>query len=175
VGAAGLDKIPLIALSQGVPVAVRFAATNPERVKSMVLYGGYVEGRALRDDGTSANAAEAMKTLMTEGWGKPNSAFMNAFTSLFCPDSTKEDLADLVQLQLSSTSAENAYLLRNAIDHFDIMDELKKVDVPTLVIHSRNDSVHPLSEGRKLASSITSADMIILESRNHILLPNESS
>lgn len=173
VDSAGLDRFPLIALSQGVPVAVRFAVTNPDRVKSLVLYGGYVEGRALRDEGASADSAEAMMTMMKEGWGKPNSAFMNAFTSLFCPDASKEDLVDLVQLQLSSTSAENAYLLRNAIDHFEIKDDLEKVDVPTLVIHSRNDSVHPLSEGRKLASGIPNADMIVLESNNHILLPNE--
>jgi pimeloyl-ACP methyl ester carboxylesterase len=81
IDAAGLDKIPLIALSQRVPVAVRIAAANPERVKSIVLYGGYLEGRALRDEGTSANAAEAMKTLMKEGWGETNSALKNAFTS----------------------------------------------------------------------------------------------
>lgn len=175
VDSAGLERFPLIALSQGVPVAVRFAAANPERVVSLVLYGGYVEGRALRDGGSAASSAQAMMTMLKEGWGKPNSAFMNAFTSLFCPGASQEELADLVQLQLCSTSAEMACLLRNAIDHFDVADDLAKVEVPTLVIHSRNDSVHPLSEGRKLTSSIPNADMIVLESNNHILLPNEIS
>ena len=39
--------------------------------------------------------------------------------------------------------------------------------------HSRNDSVHPLSEGRKLACGIPNAHLVVLESNNHILLANE--
>lgn len=171
--AAGLECFPLIALSQGVPVAIQFAARNPDRVSCLVLYGGYAEGRALRDGGQSSEAADAMMTMMREGWGKPQSAFMGAFTSLFCPGASQEQLADLVQIQLASTSAENAVQIRMAIDRFSVLDQLEKVHVPTLVIHSRNDSVHPLSEGQKLASNIPDADFFVLESSNHILLPDE--
>lgn len=171
--ASGLDRFPLIALSQGVPIAIEFAVRNPERVSRLVLYGGYAEGRALRDGGQSLGAAEAMMTLMREGWGKPQSAFMGAFTSLFCPGASPEQLSDLVQIQLSSTSPENAILIRMAIDRFSVIDQLHKVQAPTLVIHSRNDSVHPLSEGQKLASNIPNADFVVLESSNHLLLPDE--
>lgn len=171
--ASGLDRFPLIALSQGVPIAIEFAVRNPERVSCLVLYGGYAEGRALRDGGQSLGAAEAMMTLMREGWGKPQSAFMGAFTSLFCPGASPEQLSDLVQIQLSSTSPENAILIRMAIDRFSVIDQLQKVQAPTLVIHSRNDSVHPLSEGQKLASNIPNADFVVLESSNHLLLPDE--
>ena len=171
--AAGLDRFPLVALSQGVPVALRFAARNPARVSCLVLYGGYAEGRALRDGGLSNDAAEAMMTLMREGWGKPESAFMGAFTSLFCPGASQDQLSDLVGLQLSSASPENAVRLRMAIDRFSVLDDLADVRVPTLVIHSRNDSVHPLSEGHKLASRIPDAELVVLDSANHILLPDE--
>lgn len=171
--AAGLDRFPLVALSQGVPVAIQFAVRNPERISCLILYGGYAEGRAIRDGGQSIDAANAMMMMMREGWGKPQSAFMSAFTSLFCPDASQEQLADLVELQLASTSPENAGQIRMAIDRFSVLDQLEKVQVPTLVIHSRNDSVHPLSEGQKLASNIPNADFIVLESNNHILLPGE--
>jgi pimeloyl-ACP methyl ester carboxylesterase len=171
--AAELDRFPLIALSQGVPVAVRFAAKYPERVSCLVLYGGYTEGRALRDGGQSSEAADAMLTLMREGWGKPESAFMGAFTSLFCPGASQDQLADLVNMQLASTLPENAGRIRMAIDRFTVVDQLENIHVPTLVIHSRNDSVHPLSEGHKLASNIPNAELVVLESANHILLPGE--
>lgn len=171
--AAGLDRFPLVALSQGVPVAVQFAANHPERVSCLVLYGGYTQGRALRDGGQSSEAADAMMTLMREGWGKPESAFMRAFTSLFCPGASQDQLADLVDMQMASTSSENAGRIRMAIDRFSVVDQLKNVQVPTLVIHSRNDTVHPLSEGHKLASNIPGAELIVLESANHILLPGE--
>lgn len=173
--AAGLDRFPLIALSQGVPVAIKFAARNPERVSCLVLYGGYAEGRALRDGGLSTDAADAMMTLMREGWGKPESAFMGAFTSLFCPGASQDQLADLVEMQLASTSPESAGQLRMAIDRFSVVDQLEKIQVPTLVIHSRHDSVHPLSEGHKLASNIPGAELVVLESANHILLPGEQA
>jgi pimeloyl-ACP methyl ester carboxylesterase len=114
-----------------------------------------------------------MMTMMREGWGKPQSAFMGAFTSLFCPGASQKQLADLVKLQLASTTPENAGQIRMSIDRFSVLDQLEKVQVPTLVIHSRNDSVHPLSEGRKLASNIPDADLIVLESNNHVLLPDE--
>jgi len=171
--AAGLDRFPLIALSQGVPIAIQFAAQHPERVSCLVLYGGYAEGRALRDGGQSSEAADAMMTLMREGWGKPQSAFMGAFTSLFCPGASQQQLADLVEMQLASASPENAGRIRMAIDRFTVLDQLEKIRAPSLVIHSRNDSVHPLSEGQKLASSIPDAEFIVLESNNHILLPDE--
>lgn len=171
--AAGLDRFPVIALSQGVPIAIEFAVRNPERVSCLVLYGGYAEGRALRDGGQSSEAADAMMTLMREGWGKPQSAFMGAFTSLFCPGASQQQLADLVEMQLTSASPENAVRVRMAIDRFCVADQLAHVQAPTLVIHSRNDSVHPLSEGQKLASNIPNADFIVLESNNHVLLPDE--
>ena len=173
--AAGLDRFPLLALSQGVPVAIQFAARYPERVSCLVLYGGYVEGRALRNEGQSKEAAYAMMTMMREGWGKPENAFMGAFTSLFCPGASPEQLADLVEMQLASTSSENAFRIRTAIDQFSVFDQLEKIQVPTLVVHCRNDSVHPLSEGQKLASNISGAEFVVLESRNHIPLPGEAA
>jgi DNA-binding winged helix-turn-helix (wHTH) protein len=129
--AAGLVRFPLIALSQGVPVAIQFAVRNPERVSCLILYGGYAEGRAIRDGGQSSGAAEAMMTMMREGWGNPQSAFMGAFTSLFCPGASQEQLADLVELQLASTSPENAGQIRMAIDRFTVLDQLDNVKVPT--------------------------------------------
>lgn len=171
--AVGLDRFPLIALSQGVPVAIQFAARNPERVSCLVLYGGYAEGRVLRDGGQSSEAADAMMTMMREGWGKPQSAFMGAFTSLFCPGASPEQLADLIAMQLASASPENGARIRMAIDRFSVLEQLGEIQTPTLVIHSRNDTVHPLSEGQKLASNIPNADFVVLESNNHILLPDE--
>lgn len=172
-GAAGLERFPLLALSQGVPVAIEFAVRHPERVCCLVLYGGYAQGRSLRDGGQSSQAADAMRTLMQEGWGKPQTAFMGAFTSLYCPGASQQQLADLVDMQLASASPENAIRIRTAIDRFCVVDQLQNIRAPTLVIHSRDDSVHPLSEGQKLASNIPDADFIVLESKNHILLPDE--
>ena len=172
--AAGLDRFPLVALSQGVPVAVRLAAEHPERVSCLILYGGYCEGRAVRDGGQSVDEAHAMRTLMREGWGKPESAFMAAFTSLFCPGANAEQRENLVEMQLASASVENATDIREAIDRFVVSDVLARVAAPTLVIHARGDAVHPLAEGQKLAAGIPGAEFVTLDSNNHIALPTDA-
>src|SRR3954454_11777368 len=48
VEASGLDRFPMLGISQGCAFAVAYATRNPERVSRLVLYGGYVRGWALR-------------------------------------------------------------------------------------------------------------------------------
>ena len=171
--ASGLETFSLIATSQGVPAAIKLAAENPDRVKNMVLYGGFAKGRARRENSYSQDEAQAMLTMIKSGWGDPKSAFMTAFTSLFCPDASKEEIDNLVEIQLASASPENAACIRRAIDLIDVSDLLSQIQTPTLVIHANNDSVHPFSQGRFLASHIPNAQFVRLDSRNHVPLPSD--
>jgi len=173
--AAGLDRFPIFAASQGVPVAIHFAAHYPERVSKLVLYGGYVEGAVIRDANTDNNTSEAILTLIRNGWGQPESAFMKAFSSLFMPTATPEQIDSFVKMQLASASPENAAKIRSAVDRFSVVDLLEKIKAPTLVIHARNDAVHPLKQGQLLASGIPNAQFLQLESNNHAPLPHEDA
>lgn len=49
VDAMKLGRFPLLGISQGVSVAVAYAAKHPDRVSHLVLYGGYARGRFNRD------------------------------------------------------------------------------------------------------------------------------
>lgn len=171
--AAGLERFPLIASSQGVPVAISLAAQYPERVRCLVLYGGFVQGRSSHTHAHSSEEAEALLAMIRAGWGKPESAFMAAFTSVFCPGATQEELQNLIDIQLESTSPENAARIRSAIDQFDVTDLLERVKAPTLVIHASKDALHPVSQGRLIASSIPDAEFLQVDSNNHIYLPSD--
>lgn len=173
IDAAGLDRFPIYGISQGAPIAIEYAARHPDRITHLVLHGGFVQGRALRSTAAEREEGEALVTLMRHGWGKESSAFPKAFASLFIPDASKEQLDSFAELQTVSTSGEIAALLRQAADHFDVTDRLADIDVPTLVIHARNDDIHPLDQGRKLAAGIAGAEFLMLESNNHILLAGE--
>jgi DNA-binding NarL/FixJ family response regulator len=48
-----------------------------------------------------------------------------------------------------------------------------KVSVKTLVVHARDDRVVPIEEGRLLAALVPDAELVLLESANHILLADE--
>ncbi|GKX35531.1 MAG: transcriptional regulator [Rhizobiaceae bacterium MnEN-MB40S] len=171
--AAGLEKFPIVASSQGAPVAIRVAATHPDRVSRLVLYGGFAQGRAHRDPDFGEAETDALLTMIRNGWGNPKSAFMTAFTTLFCPSASRAELDNLVEIQLASTSPENAARIRAGIDHIDVSSDLEKVRAPTLVIHASNDSVHPVSQGRLVAATIEGAEFLQVESDNHIYLPSD--
>jgi pimeloyl-ACP methyl ester carboxylesterase len=57
--------------------------------------------------------------------------------------------------------------------NIDIVDQLARVRVPTLVMHARDDQSCPFPEGRELAAGIPNARFVPLEGRNHILLEHE--
>lgn len=171
----GLDRFPIFAASQAVPVAVSFAARHPARVSGMVLYGGFATGRAMRPAGRDEMDEDTVLKLIRAGWGRADSPFMQAFSHLFVPDASPEQLDSLVRMQLHSVSPEGAAQLRRIIDGFRVEHLLGGIAVPTLVIHARDDAIQPVDQGRLLASEIPGARFVLLDSRNHIPLPQEPS
>jgi DNA-binding winged helix-turn-helix (wHTH) protein len=173
--AAGLDRFPIFAASQGVPVAIAFSARNPDRVSCMSLYGGYAQGRAHRDGEEHRQNAEAIMTIIRQGWGRAGTAFARALSSLYMPDATSAQLAHMTRMQLASASAENAVALRCAIDDFDVSDLLAKVQCPTLILHVNEDAVHPVEQAGVLAAGIPGAELHIMTGANHVPLPQDPS
>jgi len=88
---AGLERFPLLGISQGASVSVAYAVKHPDRVTHLILYGGYARGRFNR--GLTAEErlqAETMINVIRVGWGKDNPAFRQLFTTMLIPDGTKE-------------------------------------------------------------------------------------
>ena len=54
-----------------------------------------------------------------------------------------------------------------------ITDLLPRVEVPTLVLHSRGDARVPFEHGLMLARAIPDARFVALESKNHLILSPE--
>lgn len=171
-GAAELDRFALYATSQAVPVAVEYALRHPERLTHLVLQGGYAKGRLLRSPAEHAQA-EAYLTLMEHGWGAAGSQYLQAFASIFIPDGTPEQIRSLVELQKLSATPDMAVRLRRTFDSFDVSGSLGRVAVPTLVIHTRDDAVHPLDQARDIAAAVPGAELLVLESRNHVVLEQD--
>ena len=70
-------------------------------------------------------------------------------------------------------SAEVAVRLRMATDDIDVVDLLKDVAAPTLVLHSKYDNAVPFEEGQRLAAAMPNARFVALESENHVPMPDE--
>ncbi len=172
VEAAGVERFPLLGISQGAAVAIAYAVRHPERVSRLVLYGGFTRGRARR--GAEGRAESALlQALIRVGWGSPYAAYRRAFTMLFVPGGTPEQLEWFDELARVSTSAENAALIRAARDALDVCALAPKVRVPTLVLHAQDDALVPFDEGRRMATLIPGARFCSLPGSNHVLLEDE--
>lgn len=170
---ASVEKFALFGSSQGVPIAIDYATRHPERISHLILLGGYHRGRLIRGSTAEREQGEALLTLIRHSWGTAGSPFLKMFASMYIPEGTREQIDSLAELQRRTASPENAARIRAAVDNFDVSHLLSEVAVPTLVVHSRNDGVHPLDQGRELAAGIGKSEFVMLESANHVLLAHE--
>lgn len=168
--AAGLARFSILAFSQGCAVSVAYAARYPARVDRMVLFGGFA-----RNFRTGEGEVEAIATLIESGWGRDNPAFRQIFTTSLLPGATKEELDSLNELMRLSATPENAARLFRAIHAIDVRALAAKVQAPTLVFHSRDESGVPFEVGRELAALIPGARFVGLPGRNHLLLERDEA
>jgi pimeloyl-ACP methyl ester carboxylesterase/DNA-binding CsgD family transcriptional regulator len=176
VHAAGVERLPLLGISQGASIAIAYAVRHPDRVTHLVLHGGYARGR-LKWGAPEAQReqTEVMIRLAEIGWGQQNPAFRQFFTTQFIPDGTPEQHQWFNELERISTSASNAGRFLRVFSEIDVEDMLPRVACPTLVFHSVRDARVPFDEGRLMAGGIPGARFVPLESNNHLLLASESA
>jgi pimeloyl-ACP methyl ester carboxylesterase/DNA-binding SARP family transcriptional activator len=166
----GLDRFPLLGMSQGCAVSIAYAVRHPARVSALILIGGYAAGWRITATDAEREARAAVMTLTRHGWGTSNPAYRHIFSQTFMPDAPPESLAWFDELQRVTTSPENAVRFQDAFGDIDVRDLLGQVSVPTLVLHARGDLRIPLAQGRGLAVEIPHARFVTLESRSHIIL-----
>jgi DNA-binding SARP family transcriptional activator len=100
VEAMGLERFPLLGISQGASIAVEYAVRHPEQVSCLILYGGYIRGRLQRDLAPrQKEELDVMLQLIKIGWGQEHEAFRQVFSSLFLPEGTPEQLHAFNELQ----------------------------------------------------------------------------
>ena len=168
VEAVGLERFPVLGVSQAAAVSAAYAAKHPERVSRMAFLGGYTRG--WRHSGTEkrVKVAEALVSLIENIWGS-SGVVQQTFSNIFMPDAPPEYLKWFSELQAQSSNARNAAELMRAIGEVDVRDVLNEVRAPTLVLHARKDGVIHFEEGKSLAASIPGAKFVPLDSANHIL------
>jgi len=164
----------LLGISQGTGAALSYAAKYPEHVSHLIIYGGYVRGWALRDP-EERRRREAIHGLVEVGWGTSNPMFRRIYTSLFLPEGTEEQLRWFDDTCAKSTTPAMAARIMIEQGHADFTRLLGRIEVPTLVMHCRDDGVIPFSQGVEIASGIDNAEFVQLESRNHILLESDAA
>ena len=149
VAAAGLDRFVLLGLSFGGATAIAYAARHPEQVAALVIYGSYAI--CLPDVETQAKV-EALETLIRGRW---------ASSSWLAQAATERALAE------AAAAPETRAELFAALWNLDVSREARRISVPTLVVHRREDALIPFEWGRDLATQIPEARFQSLAGTSH--------
>lgn len=164
--AVGSQRAALLAVSQGGPSAIAFAAAEPARTAALVLYGTYARASAADDYpvGPSPDELGAFAERVAEGWGSDEAA------AWFAP-SRAENAAFREWFARSTRSAlspSGAHVMLAARAHLDVRDVLDRVVAPTLVVHRTGDRLNPVEHGRYLARRLTHAQYLELAGEDHL-------
>lgn len=169
----GLERFALFGMSQGGPIAVRYAARHPERVSHLIVYGTSARATWARATDEERRALRALGELIRVSWGSDQPGFRQVYDARFIPDGPLETWRAFDELQRLSTSPENAYQLWRAFGALDASADAVQLSVPTLILHSKDDQVWRFSEAEELHSLVPGSRLVELESKNHILRADE--
>jgi pimeloyl-ACP methyl ester carboxylesterase/DNA-binding CsgD family transcriptional regulator len=154
-----LERVSLIGGSSGSCTAIAFAATFPERVERLVLYGSYPDGAAIAAPGV----ADAIFAAIHANWGLGSRLLSNIF--LGGADSAEHER--FARFQREAATAETAAALLGLVYRLDVRALLPLVRTPTLVVHRRDDRAVPYRLGREVAAAIPGATFIPLHGSAH--------
>jgi pimeloyl-ACP methyl ester carboxylesterase len=162
--AAGIESAVVIGISEGGPLAVLFAATFPERVRSLVLWGTFARVLSAPDyeGGLDAAFIDVFIDDVQAKWG--TGAALEPFVS-----GSGEELMALrarYERQTASPGAAATILRHNT--QMDVRHALGAVRVPTLVVHRTRDPIVPVAVGRYLAEEINGAHLVELPGDFHV-------
>jgi pimeloyl-ACP methyl ester carboxylesterase len=156
----GPEPFDMVGASMGALVAVAWAAAHPDRVRRLVLYGGWVTGAAI----VSPSIREHILGLIGTHWGLGT----DVLTEIFAPDADGVTRAQFGRYQRGSSTPETAQALLALSYDLDVEPLLARVRVPTLVLHRAGDRAAPVDQAEALAAGIPGAQLIVLPGRSHL-------
>ena len=161
--AAGVERAVLQGISEGGPLALVFAATYPDRVSKLLLFGTFAR-YLWAPDYPQGVAPEVVGRTVAETrrlWGSGHAL------RAFIPNAPDEALPLLARYERASCTPHmvEEILLRNT--EMDVREVLSAINVPTLVIHVVGDPIVPVAFGRYLAEHIPGAQYLEIEGQTH--------
>ena len=170
--AAGCDRADLLGISEGGTMAMLMTASYPDRVNALVLYGTF--SRLLRAPDYPLGVTEKQLSTLVEvsakGWGE--GVGLGAWAPSRRGDADlRRWWARLQRVAASPGMVSNIFAL---YPQLDIRDVLPAIQVPTLVLHRRDDRMVMLEMGRYLADRIAGAKFVELDGTDHLFFTGDA-
>ncbi len=164
--AVGSERAALVGVSEGGPMTILFAATFPERVQSLTLYGTFASGIRTPEQPWAPPPDEAAARLLAveEFWGS------GLCLATFCPpgEVNDENLDDFGEAEIACASPGAVIRLMQMNQLIDVCSALSSITAPTLVVHATGDGNVPYSAGEYIAAHIPGARLLPIDFPGHL-------
>ena len=153
--ALGLQTFDLLAAADSGPVAIAYAAANPDRLSHLILWCTWPRGPG----DTGSERIRAWQSLIDQDW-----ELMTDTCAHLCFGWSGGDIGRRSAQHLrESVTHDDARRALKATGAFDITPLLAEVRTPTLVIHRREIPWLPVRVAESLAADIEGAQLTLLE------------
>jgi pimeloyl-ACP methyl ester carboxylesterase len=152
----GLRKVFLVGHSMGGAIVQTLALTQPEVIKGIVLVGTGVKLKVLPMilDGIKNNFKETIQTITRFAYSRKVSS-----------DLIERGISDMMRCR-----PEVLYGDFLACDRFDLMNDIEKIDLPTLVLCGNEDEMTPVKYSQLLHQRIKGSKLEILPNAGHMAM-----
>lgn len=163
--AVGSKRAVLMGVSEGGTSCALFAATYPERVAGLILYGTMAKGTKSADYPwvLSREQYDQWLDLLTTNWGQA----LNI--EIYAPSRVQDERFRrwwAKSLRIASSPGEIRGVLQ-VMRGIDVRVALPAIRARTLVIHRTGDRAIRVGNGRYIASQIPGAQMVELPGHDH--------
>jgi class 3 adenylate cyclase len=162
------ERAVLFGVSEGGPLSILCAATYPDRVSALALYGASARFARAEDYpwGLPADVYddEQRKQAILDQWGE--GALLEVFAPSFADDEDAREVWGAFQRLGASPSMGLATL--EAILQIDVREILPTISVPTLIMHRRDDRAVDVRSSRYMAERVPQARYVELEGADHL-------
>lgn len=165
--AAGSEKAAVFGIHEGGCLAMLLAATHPERVDALVLYGAFASTTWHEDYpwGQQPDERDEQIDFVVETWGKTNgpAAFVN-------PRAADDEgfLRWWAKWQRHSVSKDAIRRFFDISARTDVRSVLPAIQVPTLILHRTQSLAVPVENARYLHDHITDSKLVELEGEDFL-------
>jgi class 3 adenylate cyclase len=151
----GLETFDLLGHSSSGPLAIAYAARNPDRLSHLVLWNTFASAA----DFFAIPQTRALAGLMDTDW----EMFTETAAHVIFGWSEGEEARRYAAFMRECTSQENVRASIPAQLEVDVTELLPRVDTPTLVVQHRGVAFPGVDSARGLASRIPNARLVLLE------------
>jgi len=165
--AVGSKRAALFGISEGGPMSLLYAATYPERISALVLYGSYAR-RAWAPDyphGWKDDLWEKVLGGFEQSWGTPQSPDLKIFAPSLLADPQAAE--GIISYYRAAASPGAAIAIMKMNREIDVRALLPSIHVPTLILHRSGDRNIGVENARFMAQKIPGAKLIELPSEDH--------